>query len=197
MPSASLSPLACHPGFYYNQSILGNLFTAYVAAQATSVVGTSLVGLQLWNPPTSGRNLVLVDTAGMIIASSATTTSLAFAFGAQATAPTGQTPATTVTAGLLGIPVLSSGLKSQLQVQPIPAALALSAGTFAVTPAVFKNLLHNTAAISTTGEDTGWQIDLTGKWVIPPGNFVAIVAVGAAAAAGAMNADLSWIEAPV
>src|SRR5215472_12289752 len=110
MPSGSLSP-PYTGGRYYLQAIQQTSFTAYVAAQATSVAGTALVGLQVWNPPTSGPNLVFIDSAGIIVASSVSTTSLVLAFGTgQTTAPTGQSAVTTVTSCLLGPATLSTGL---------------------------------------------------------------------------------------
>ena len=196
MPTGTLSP-PLTAGRYYLQTAQQNVFCAYVAAQATSLVGTAMVGLQLYNPVGSGKNLVLIDIGGMIVVTSASLTSLVLAYGVSATAPTGQTAATQVSSTLLGIPSTSLGLPVQALTKASPAGLALSAGTFANAPVPIYNLLHNTAAIATTGEDTGFRIDLGGRFIVPPGNFVAIAAVGAAAAAAAMNADLSWIEPPI
>jgi hypothetical protein len=197
MPLPTLSP-PISAGRYYFQAALQNMFTVYCGAQATSLAGTALIGLQLWNPPGSGRNLVLVDSAGMIIVSSSTTTSIALAYGlAQTSAPTSTTAATTITSTLLGPATIGAAGVLATQVQKVPIGQAFAAGTFINTPSLFKNLLHNTAAINTVGEDPGWQIDFNGKWIVPPGSYVAIVAVGAAVASGGMNADLTWIEAPI
>lgn len=161
----------------------GMLFTARAALQATSVAGVALVGLQLWNRNV-GKNLILTKVGGNIVATSATETGLALAVGTQGTAaPTVQTPASAVVNNLVG--------------GPAPGALALNAGTFAVAPTTILDLLHNTAAIASTGEDPGFEIDLEGSYVIPPGGYVAIVALGAAGAASSNNLWLQFAETPV
>jgi hypothetical protein len=172
---------------YYGQAFQGKLFTAYAAAQATSLAGTAMVGLQLWNgsPVTGGVNALLTYIGGMIIVSSATTTSLVLARGSgQVNAPTSQTAITGVTNNFLG----SAG----------PGCTALNAGTFSNAPVAVMNLLHNTAAIATTGEDIGFSIDLSRRLIIvPPQSWVCIAAVGGAVAASGSNLDLTWMELPV
>lgn len=172
-------------GRYYEQAYRKNLFIAYCAAQATSVAGTAMVGLQVWNgsPIANGVNLALLKTSGMIVVTSASLTSVVLAVGTgQVSAPTSQTAATKVSNCFIG------GVG--------PQATAISAGTFTNAPVAIKNLMHNTAAIASTGEDQGWSIDLEGAIIIPPQCHVAIAAVGAAAAASGMNLDLMWEEIP-
>jgi hypothetical protein len=166
----------------------GDLFTAYAAAQATSLVGTAMVGLQLWNgSPVSGTgavNLVLLKVGGAVIATSATQTGVVLASGTgQVSAPTGQTAATRVGNNLIG--------------GRAPAALALNAGTFTNAPTAFMTLLHNTAAIATTGEDTGYQLDLEGSIIVPPQCYVCFAAIGAAGAASSNQHHIMWAELPV
>src|ERR1700745_549165 len=76
----------------------GKIFHAYAAAQATSLVGTAMVGLQLWNgsPTTGGGNAILLYAGGAILAGSAATqTGVVLAFGTgQVNAPTSQTAIT-------------------------------------------------------------------------------------------------------
>lgn len=172
-------------GRYYEQASRGRLFAAYCAAQATSLVGTAMVGLQLWNGgPVSGPgavNLVVQKAAGMVIATSANTTALVLATGVgQTSAPSGQTAATRVSNCLIG--------------GPAPVATALAAGTFTNAPTALWPLMHNTAAIATTGEDQGFQMDFEGSIIIPPQCYVCIAAVGGAVAASGSNLGIIWAE---
>lgn len=161
----------------------GLLFTARAALQATSLAGTGLVGLQLWNRSTT-KNLVLMKVGGNVVATSATQTGVALAFGTQGTAvPSAQTAATSVINNFVG--------------GAAPAALALAAGTFANAPVGQIDLLHNTAAIAATGEDQGYVVDLEGSIVLPPGTYAALIALGAAGAASSNNHWLMWAELPV
>jgi hypothetical protein len=171
---------------YYQQAYRKNIFTAYAAAQATSLAGTAMVGLQLWNgsPASNGVNLVLLKVGGLILATSATQTGVVLASGTgQVSAPTSQTAATRSGNNFIG------GPGSQ--------ALALNAGTFSNAPTAFLNLLHNTAAIATTGEDIGYQLDLEGSVIIPPQCYVAFAALGAAGAASSNQHHIMWMEVPI
>jgi hypothetical protein len=161
----------------------GQLFTARAALQATSLVATAMVGLQLWNRSTT-KNLILLKAGGNIVATSATQTGVALAFGTQGTAaPSSQTAITSAVNNFIG--------------GAAPAALALTAGTFAVAPVNQIDLLHNTAAIASTGEDVGYFVDLEGSVVLPPGTFAAFSALGAAGAASSNNHWLMWAELPI
>lgn len=168
---------------YAESTLNGNMFRAYTAAQATTVVGTAMVGLQLTNNSQTVK-LVLTKCAGNIIATSATTTSLVLAQGTgQVAAPTGQTAATFVGNCSIG------GAN--------PQGTATAAGTFTNAPVATWPLLHNTAAIATTGVDQGFQIDFEGSIVVMPNTYVCIAAVGATLAAGGSNLSLMWVEVPV
>lgn len=168
---------------YAALAMAGQLFTARAALQATSLAGTAMVGLQLWNR-SSNKNLVLTKVGGNVVATSATETGIALAFGTQGTAaPSVQTAASSVINNFIG--------------GPAAAALALAAGTFAVAPVAQIDLLHNTAAIASTGEDQGYVVDLEGSIIIPPGGFAAFCALGAAGAASSNNHWMQWAEVPV
>lgn len=171
---------------YYEQTVRKNVFTAYAAAQATSLVGAAMVGLQVYNgsPLVNGVNLVLLKAGGFVLATSATQTGVVLATGTgQVSAPTGQTAATRSSNNFIG--------------GSAPQALALTAGTFTNAPTAFVDLMHNTAAIATTGEDQGYSIDFEGSVIIPPQCYVAFAAIGAAGAAGSNQHHLMWMEVPV
>lgn len=164
----------------------GKLFTAYAAAQATSLVGTAMVGLQLWNGSavSGGVNAVLILAGGFVAVTSATQTGVVLATGVgQTAAPTGQTAATRSSNNLLG--------------GPAPNCLALNAGTFTAAPTAVLNLLHNTAAIASTGEDQGYNQYLDGMLIIPPQTYVCLAATGAAGAASSNFHHLVWAELPL
>ncbi len=170
-------------GRYYEAAFRKSLFTAYAVAVATSVVGTGMIGLQVWNgsPIAGGINMVLMKVGGMNVVTSASMTSVVLATGTgQVSAPTGQTAITRVTNNFIG--------------GAAPQATALNAGTFTNAPTAMLNLMHNTAAIATTGEDNGFFVDLEGSVIIPPQVYVCIAAVGAAAASSGMNLHLMWEE---
>lgn len=168
---------------YASLAAAGFLFTARAALQATSLAAAASVGLQLWNRSTT-KNLILLMVGGNVVATSATQTGVALAFGTQGTAaPTAQTPISSVINNLIG--------------GAAPTALALNAGTFVGAPVNQIDLLHNTAAIASTGEDPGYQIDLRGMYVLPPGAFAAFTALGAAGAALSNNHWIVWAETPI
>jgi hypothetical protein len=161
----------------------GAMFTARAALQATSLAGTALVGLQLWNR-TTNKNCAIVAVGGNVVATSATQTGVALAFGTQGTAaPTAQTAASNVINNLIG--------------GAAPGALALNAATYAGAAANALDLLHNTAAIAVTGEDAGYFLDLEGAYMLPPGGYCAFTALGAAGAASSNNHWIMWAEIPV
>ena len=174
-------------GRYYENTYRKNVFTVYCQAQATTSLTTAAcVGLQLWNgsPLSNGVNLVLLKTGGYISVTTASLTGLVLASGTgQSTAPTSQTAATAVKNNFLG--------------GSAPQATAISAGTFSAAPTAHISLLHNTAAIATTGEDAGYLIDLEGSIIVPPQSFVAVNTIGAAGSASAWNGWLMWEEVPV
>lgn len=170
-------------GRYYEAAVRGKLFTAYAANQATSLAGTAMVGLQVWNgsPTSGGVNLVLLKTGGLLSATASACTGVVLTVGTgQTAAPSGQTAITKVTNNYIG--------------GSNPQALATAAGTFTNAPAAIATLLHNTAAIATTGEDAGYLVDLEGSIIIPPQTYVAIATIGAAGAG--WYGYLMWEEVP-
>jgi hypothetical protein len=172
-------------GRYFEQASRKNLFTCYSAARAITVVGTALVGLQIWNgsPVVGGINVVLLKTGGMITVTSATTTGIILATGVgQTAAPTGQTAADAVKNNFIG--------------GQSPNATAIAAGTFVAAPTGFSTLMHNTAAIGTTGEDAGYYVDFEGSIILPPQTYCAICALGATGAAASWTGYLMWEEVP-
>lgn len=170
-------------GTEYQQAYDGNMFYAYSAGQTLSAAGTAITGLILWNS-TAAKNLVLRKIHCQVLVTSASLTGIALATtvpGAQTTTPTSTTAATKNGCTNLGV---GGGVG-------IPYV-----GATLLTTSVFWPFMHNTAAIATTGEDA-INMDLQGMFIVPPFTAVHLSALGAASAASAVTAGLSWEEVPV
>jgi hypothetical protein len=161
------------------------MFFSYSAVRATSLAGTSLIGNVVFNPPDSGVNLAMMSWQSQIVVTSATTTGIGFAVGYQTTTPTTVTAADATGCTFLQQPTLLTG-----------KAKAYSIATVLTAPVVFMPLHHNTAAIAVTGIDQAYG-DLDGSIIVPPGHFIAMVALGAAVAAAGHTSYMTWEEVPL
>lgn len=166
----------------YDQAFRNNMFYAYCAAKTVTSANTSATGLIIYNPPNSNVNLAMRKWWIGISVTSATTTGIALAQNAQTTTPSTTTAATASGATKIG------GSAGQ--------AIAYSIATLANAPAPFVPLMHNTAAIATTGVDDLFG-DLDGAFLILPGYCVSLSALGAASAASAVTATVTWEEVPI
>lgn len=173
-------------GRYYEATFRKNVYTAYVTAVSLTTAGTTMTGIQVWNGSSTsgGVNLNILKVGGIVTVTSASQTGVLLGTGAgQTAAPTAQVAATRVSNNFLG--------------GPSPAATATNTATFTAAPTAMMNLLHNTAAIGTTGVDTGFQLDLEGSLIVPPTYYVAFIALGAAGAASSNHLNVTWEEIPV
>ena len=161
------------------------VYQARATLVATSLVGTAMVGLQLYNP-SSTMDLIILKLGGSIVATSATKTGVVLASGTgQLIAPTSQTAISRQQNGYI-----TSGA-------PTGVGIAYNAGTFTNAPVAFMDLLHNTAAIAATGEDPGYFVPIEGSIIVGPLSYVAFAALGGAGAAASNNHWIEWLEAPV
>ena len=168
-------------GRYYEAAYRKGLYTAFVAGGTITTVGTSMTGLILINKSTSvNLSLLKVNAQETVTAASATSIGLAW-FNALTTFGGTTLTAVTPMANFLGASLPQAGVYS---------AVNSTNGT----PVEFLTLLHNTAAIATTGEDPGAPLDLEGSYIVPPGYGVCFCAIGASATA---NAFIQWEEVPV
>lgn len=174
----------------YTMAYRGAMGFSTTLARATSLAATSQVGNIVVNPIGSGVNLALRKWSLAVLVTSATTTAFTLGYTYQATTPTGLT-----VADAWGQSMFTSGSTATTAFRPSKAQ-AYAAATLLVAPLPFHQLVHNTAAIATTGVDQ-LSGDLEGAYIIPPGGIVAICAVGAAAAASAVNSTLTWEEIPI
>lgn len=162
----------------------GKINTGRGALQTLSVAGTAMTGLILWNA-SSTVDLHVLKVSGDVAVTSASLTGIALGFGTgQVVSPTGTT----------------NGIRSNNYVAAtgnVSLAGLYTGATMTFAPVAQFDLQHNTAAISTTGEDSGFLIDFEGSIVIPPTSYVAFIALGAASAASAVNLSIMWAELPV
>ena len=170
MRGDQLGGLVISGGEYKDTTLGGKLFFAYCASQNVALfTATAAIGLQIYNPPSSGVNLVIHKWSCIVWATSATSTGLMLAV---ASAPV-IAPATVTAATLAGRALLtgSTGLA-------IGACTPSSIATIAAPAAVWP-LFHNTAAIASTGAEK-MEGDLEGSFAFAPGTVAVFGALGAA-----------------
>lgn len=157
------------------------LFQSYGAPATLTAVNTTYTGHLLWNPVGSGVNLVLCEVDLAVTVTSATMTGIVLASAAQATTPTSVTAVERQGNMFLG--------------GAAGAVLAYKVATLTAAGTAFKHLMHNTAAIATTGVDRV-NVDLGDGVICPPGYWVALAAIGAASAAAAVTSSFIYAEIP-
>lgn len=169
-------------GPMYEASYRGSLFFSYVAAQALTASNTTYTGNIIWNGST-GFNLAVRKVSLQVSVTSASMTGIALGYSnLQPSAPTSTTAATLTGSMLIG--------------GTAPQATAYKAATVITAGAAVYPLMHNTAAIATTGADS-IVVDLEGGLIIPPGTCVSLLALGAASAAAAVTSTILWEEIPI
>lgn len=168
-------------GKYYETALNRRLFQSYGAPQTLTAVNTTYTGHLLWNPVGSGVNLVLYEIDIIVSVTSASMTGIALASAAQTTTPTSTTA------------VERQG--NLFQGGATGAVLAYKAATLTAAGTAYRALMHNTAAIATTGVDR-INIDLGGSVIVPPGYWTALAALGAASAASAVGSSIIYAEIP-
>lgn len=152
-------------GRYYEQASRGLLFHAFAIVTAPVIFSTAAGtgGPLIWNPPTSGKNvMVLAVTCALTVV-----TTVAAALGL--TGNTGQTSAPTATTA---IDQRSSGLiGGQPSIStPYRVGTPTNAGNF-----FFPLLQLHTGALTVDNLALGW-IDVGGAIVCPPGAWVSLAA---------------------
>jgi hypothetical protein len=169
---------------FYEATFKGNVFTVQFAAAALAAASaTSSGNFALFNPVTSGRNVVLLDSTMCLVSFSAGTAGLQAALQPFTYTPTSQTALTPVNA-YIGGP------------SKVAAAIPLSAGTLVGA---------STTAIKLVA---GWYIDLAasdvvgsitynfdGRIVLAPGSGIAWVAI-ATVPTQTVSLDVTWMEVP-
>lgn len=172
-------------GVYYETTYRGKMFFSTCTAKTLTASNTTATGHLIWNSSNqtgSGVNLVLCQIGIGVSVTSASMTGIALGQFVQAAVPTGTTAATQAGATFLG--------------QAVGSGLSYSAATIANAQTNVAILMHNTAAIATTGVDSIF-VDLRGSIIVPPGYGVSLVALGAASASSAVTSSIFWEEIAV
>jgi hypothetical protein len=169
----------------YQDSMLGgeHYFALCLSQNVALYTATAGIGLIVYNPPTSGVNMVPFLWGCQVWATSATMTGLMLAVNSQPTLP-----ATVTAATLTGKCLLtgSTGLA-------VGKCAAYSIATI-IAPVAVWPLFHNTAAINTVGAEV-ISGDLRGTFGFAPGTCAVLGALGAAGVT--VSLGLTWKEVPV
>lgn len=173
-------------GRYYDMAKRGNLFmTTNSAAQALSLNSTTATGLILFNPPNSGKNLVLVE-ALIALGSLPAGVSLALLTGgSQLSLPTG-TALTTVANGILNA-LMGQGNKSVATIYS--AATIVTAQIQRILPLATAATVATSTAFPPFAKD-----EIAGALVVPPGNCISLQCLTTAITA---IGQLTWEEVPI
>ncbi len=173
-------------GKYKDQTLAGNQYFANALDMEIALYSaTSAIGLQIYNPPGSGVNLVWNKWAVLVWTTSVNMDGIILAVGTQPTTPTGLTVAHLTGGALL------KGSTSALNKNSVAQAYSIST---IIAPVYVWPLIYDTAAINSVGTYMT-QGDLDGAFASAPGTCTVI---GAKTAAG-VDVDLAigWQEVPV
>lgn len=167
-------------GTKYNQGYNGNLFWAANSAGVTmsSGLATTYLGICLSNPAASTKNLAVRKISGLFDVAPAGVAALGLITGFAAGGVTVHTTALTLHAAKLGASV--SGAQG----------LVDSACTIVGTPAWTEQFAVNIAST----DPVGFNVDLEGGIIIPPGGYAAVGSVGAAGPTSGFFGSIQWEE---
>lgn len=179
-----LGNLIVSGGEYKDAMLAGRLYIAYQASSNVAIFSaTAAIGLQIYNPSSSGINVVMHGWTVIVWAASATMTGMVLAVANALTAA----PATPVAPTFAGKALLTS-------TTPVTgSAVATTSCTLLAAPVVVWPLFHNTATIEVVGAD-----QMSGVFQGAPGFAPGTVAViGALGAAGVtVNLAVLYEEVP-
>ncbi len=179
-----LGGLIVSGGDYQDSALGGEMFFANALDMEVALyTATAAIGLIIYNPSTSGVNMVPYLWGCQVYATSATMTGLVLAVNSQPTLPT------TVTAAPLTGKCLLTGSAGLA----VGKCAAYSVATI-IAPVLVWPLFHNTAAINTVGAEV-IAGDLKGAFGFAPGTCAVLGALGAAGVN--VNLAITWKEVPV
>jgi hypothetical protein len=172
---------------YYEQAYRGNIFfAAHQAAttfSANGMTSASAVGLCVYNPPQSNKNLVPIQLELVMTNYVTTSTDV-------------QVVVALSSAYSNAVPVSAGGLTAYCSKgvgQAVSIALCAATLTFAAAPIIWKAIYSafNTTTIASAIPTASAQVvDIGGSLVIPPGTGMAIVASNASTGI----ASVTWME---
>lgn len=188
-------------GNYYEQNAKGNLFcfggvsTTLAAANATAtgLTATAQPIIGVYNPPTSGKNLILIETLVLItnVAASAVSPN-AFVYvssTAQTAVSSGSTPLTRF---------LGNANPSVAKAFAFGTALTGLSGSLTNTALPFNSTQIVASEPSTVAPMMGGQSaeDIQGSWIVPPGCFLGVMCTTSTTTISAAS-RMIWVELPV
>ena len=162
-----------------------NFFANAMLMEVAIYSATSAVGLQVYNPPNSGVNLVFNRWFTAISVTSANLDGICLALGTQPTTPT-----TTTAAHVTGGTLIKGSTSAELDKGK---AIAYSIATI-IAPVFMWNLVTNTVAINSVGTYMT-EGDLGGQFASAPGTCM--VMGGLVAAGVDIHLGIAWEEVPV
>lgn len=172
-------------GRYYEQASRGNMFHAYSINTAPVIWSTAAGtgGPLIWNPSTSGRNVVVLAVTCAVTV----VTTVAAALGL--TGNTGQVAAPSTTTAI-------DGRSNALIGGAASIATPYRIGTVTVAGGFFLPLFTlNTGALTVDSAKLGW-IDVGGAVVCPPGSWVSLAA-SATATTTVAQLGMVYAEVPI
>jgi len=180
----SLGSLVVEAG-YQDKTQAGKHYFAFCQGQNVALyTATAQIGLVVYNPATSGVNMIPKLWSITVWATSAAMTGMVMAVSAQTIVPTTPTVATLTGKSLL---TGSTGLAAG-------SCVAYSVATIQTAPVIAWPLFHNTAAINIVGAEVIGG-DLKGAIGFAPGTVCVIGALGAAGVT--VDIGLTWDEVPI
>jgi hypothetical protein len=173
-------------GFYTEAAVRGTIMEACtaVAGVAPGTALSTAPPMTLWNPPASGKNLVLLKAAmGYVSGTLGAGVLLMAKIDAQLTAPSGGTELTPVST-LIGAP---RGVGRVFQ-----------ASTLVSTPVILRPLFTMGAFVGTQAQAPMDTVDvIDGSIAIPPGAGVVLQGLAGAGTSPLVLLALIWEEVPV
>ena len=168
---------------YYENTYRGQKFSACnTAAVTVGVLAATNVSFALYNPPNSGKNLVIVNAAFGVGSTTFATGAMFTAYNPQTTAPT-NTTALTVRGNLLNGANAAS------------VAQAFSTATLSSTPVPIAPIFSfaTSATVGSPAQTLNW--DAAGQLILTPGGVLSLQGSVASLACG--FAGMTWDEVSI
>lgn len=170
-------------GQYFTANYRGVVFGANVTAVTVPVIASGLVSVfSLWNPPTSGINMEIIDFDFAQVLAATIVDAVGLYFSADALARAG----TFTTLGTEQCMNVGSGLRSK--------GKFYSAYTHSGTPARVAILGSFGATTNAGGISSEFA---NGKIIIPPGTVVSVAMSTGAGTASGLDIGCTWAEWPI
>src|SRR5712692_1511059 len=183
---SSATKIAARHATFHEAVFRGNVFVAANQAGTTYTLfsATTATGLILSNPQNSAKALAVWDTGyELVLAAAASVSALCLSAGANQNVTTHTTPLTIANC------LIGSGNASIAKADG--AATLPAAGVI-----VYAFHAPSVSATATTAVPPVATLDLSGKFIVAPGSFIQLAAVGTAPAASSVVGHLIWEEFP-